>query len=232
MTLGIDLSSMPPDTSACLLEWHAGQARVLRLENACDDDLLDELHVEADATGLDAPLGWPLAFREAVGSWQTTAWNPETRDRMSFRETDEFVRRQFGLRPLSVSTDRISLPAMRAMAFLKRHGIGDASGAERVFEVYPAGALKIWDLPHKGYKKDPEGLGVRRELLAEILEKIPISGADVCLASGHAFDALIAAIVTHEALRGRTVGPPTENSKTEGWIHLPMGWPTGGKKFQ
>lgn len=221
VTLGIDLSSMPPDTSACLLEWKSEEARVLSLESGCTDETLDRLHAKADATGIDAPLGWPLDFRTAVSSWQETEWNPEIRDHLSYRETDHFVRTHFGLRPLSVSTDRIALPGMRAMAFLRRHGISDCSGAAGVYEVYPAGALKVWGLPHTGYKKDAEGVLVRTRLLHRILEKIPILGAEECLSSAHDFDALIAALVTHEAVMGRTAGPPSENAKSEGWIHLP-----------
>ncbi len=231
ITLGIDLSSMPPDTSACLLEWRSGGARVVCLENECYDATLDHLHAMADATGIDAPLGWPLAFRHAVSSWRASEWTPETRDRMCYRETDHFVRTQFGLRPLSVSTDRIALPAMRAMAFLRRHGIADCSGGSGVYEVYPAGALKVWGLPYKGYKKEPDGAIIRTKLLGHILDKIPIQGAEVCLHSSHAFDALLAALVTREAAMGRSAGPPSKNSVSEGWIHLPTAWPvpTEGK---
>jgi len=42
---------------------------------------------------------------------------------------------------LSVSTDRIALPAMRAMALLHRHGEADKSGDGKFFQVYPAGSL-------------------------------------------------------------------------------------------
>jgi predicted nuclease with RNAse H fold len=232
LTLGIDLSSMPKDTSACLLEWHGQSARVVTIENHCTDDSLDALHAEAAATGIDAPLGWPLAFRGAVQSWQLDQWSPGIRDDLCYRETDIFVRRHLGILPLSVSTDRIALPAMRAMAFLRRHGIKDRSGGEGVYEVYPAGALKAWGLAYRGYKKDPAGLPVRKRLLDRILAGIPVKGAGKCLDSGHAFDALIAAIVTREASAGRTYGPPSENSRSEGWIHLPLAWgPMDGREF-
>jgi predicted nuclease with RNAse H fold len=223
-TLGIDLSSMPKDTSACLLEWHGKSARVVRVENHCTDETLDDLHAVSTATGIDAPLGWPVAFRAAVHSWQADHWSPEIRDRLSYRETDFFVRDLLGIRPLSVSTDRIALPAMRAMAFLRRHGVRDCSGVEGIYEVYPAGALKAWGLSHTGYKKDPGGLPVRERLLERILDWTPVEGAGGCLDSAHAFDALIAAMVTREALMSRTSGIPSENSRSEGWIHLPLPW--------
>lgn len=223
-TLGIDLSSMPKDTSACLLEWQGQSARVVRMENHCTDETLDDLHAASTATGIDAPLGWPTAFREAVHSWQAEHWSPAIRDDLCYRETDLFVRDLLGIRPLSVSTDRIALPSMRAMAFLRRHGVRDCSGIEGIYEVYPAGALKAWGLSHTGYKKDPEGLPVRKRILDRILAWTPVEGAGRCLDSGHAFDALIAAMVTREAQMGRTSGIPSENSKSEGWIHLPLPW--------
>jgi len=59
------------------------------------------------------------------------------RNSLQFRETDSEVRRRIGRWPLSVSTDRIALPAMRAMALLHRHGVTDKSRDENSLKCIP-----------------------------------------------------------------------------------------------
>ena len=154
LTLGIDLASMPKDTAACLVRWERGRAVAEALRVGCSDTDLDALIREADVVGIDAPFGWPDTFRAAVADWTATAWTEDAalRTRLRLRLTDRRVHEQLKLMPLSVSTDRIALPAMRAMALLRRHGVTDRSGDGRFFEVYPAGSLKAWGLPHRGYK--------------------------------------------------------------------------------
>ncbi|MDA7640078.1 hypothetical protein N8787_00435 [Opitutaceae bacterium] len=51
---------------------------------------------------------------------------------MRFRATDKGIRKRLGNWPLSVSTDLIALPAMRAKALLNRHAVKDKSGGEKV----------------------------------------------------------------------------------------------------
>ncbi|MEO6713138.1 MAG: DUF429 domain-containing protein [Mycobacteriales bacterium] len=72
------------------------------------------------------------------------------------RETDRAVHQAVGLWPLSVAADRIGLAAMRAaglLADLADAGRAvDRAGTGVVVEVYPAASLKVWGLPHKGYK--------------------------------------------------------------------------------
>lgn len=106
----------------------------------------------ADWTGIDAPFGWPAEFLEAITQWATQgAWAKRDRDRLRFRETDRFVQRTARL-PLSVSSDRIAVPAMRCASLLtalgeRRAGAGgsiDRSGDDRVVEVYPGAALVQW----------------------------------------------------------------------------------------
>ena len=143
LTLGIDLASMPKDTAACLVRWERGRASAETPRLGCTDADLDALIRETDVVGIDAPFGWPDAFRAAVADWTATTWTEDAalRTRLRLRLTDRRVHEQLGLMPLSVSTDRIALPAMRAMALLHRHGVTDRSGDGRFFEVYPAGSL-------------------------------------------------------------------------------------------
>lgn len=233
LTLGIDLSSQPKDTAACLIDWRDGRVAVRETSLHCDDATLDALIRTADAVGIDAPLGWPDAFTEAVGNWTATTWvgEVEFQKNLRLRRTDRFIQDHHKLTPLSVSTDRIALPAMRAMALLARHGVTDRSGADgKFFEVYPAGSLKQWGLHPRGYKGDDATAVARRHaLLGRLRQALPtLIVADSCVETDHAFDALIASLTTRAAATRRTIGAPPEHiasSRREGWIHLPITWP-------
>jgi predicted nuclease with RNAse H fold len=232
-TLGIDLSSMPPGTAVCLITWEKGRAVAGPATLGCDDRQLDALIEEADVIGVDAPLGWPAPFVAAVGEWTLSEWNEEIRDRFSLRETDRHVRQQSGVRPLSVSSDRIALPAMRAMALLKRHGVTDRSGAGRFFEVYPAGSLAMWQLtPKESYKKNTEeSSAARRDILRALRRQLPwLEVPDSYADDADGLDSLLAALTARAAAQGLThrpeAGTKADLARIEGWIHLPSGWPT------
>ncbi len=232
ITLGIDLSSQPAGTAACTLEWTTKTARAHSPRIACTDDELDVQIAKADAVGLDAPLGWPVDFVRAVAGWQETTWNPELRDRLRFRETDREVRRRLGLLPLSVSTDLIALPAMRAMALLHRHGVTDRSGDGRFFEVYPAASLRVWGWAHRGYKaaRDTAALRARTTMLDQIRTALDwLDVPDAYAETADALDSLLAALTTGLAATGRTHRPtPAQlpSARVEGWIHLPTEQPS------
>lgn len=226
--LGIDLASQPTRTAACLLDWHDGRVVGCALERGCDDATLDALARQADAIGIDAPFGWPRPFREAVGSWKHESWDTDLRDRLRFRETDRFVQRLHPEnRPLSVSTDLVSLPGMRAMAFLRRHGVTDLSGDGRYFEVYPAASLRAWSLPATGYKKarDPKSTALRREIVARLTGRFgPFDPPEEILADADCLDAWIAAATACLAALGQTHPADEharESAREEGWIHVP-----------
>ena len=238
ISIGIDLSSMPAGTALCSVLWQGDRASVIRAELGCGDDALDGAIAEAQsagdyAVGIDAPLGWPQPFAAAVGKWSLEHWDPTARDRLRFRRTDLWVREHFDLQPLSVSSDLIALPAMRAMALLHRHGVTDRSGAGDwpFFEVYPAGSLAQWDLPSRGYKKagDP---APRRHLLREIQRHLPsleLGDEAPFLQSADVLDALIASLAVRAAWQGHSHRPAAadrELAAQEGWIHLPKAWPT------
>ncbi len=232
ITLGIDLASMPADTAACLVRWERGRAIAAAPRVGCTDADLDALIREADVIGIDAPFGWPEAFRAAVADWTATTWtdNDALRTNLRLRLTDRHVREQLGLMPLSVSTDRIALPAMRAMALLRRHGVTDHSGDGRFYEVYPAGSLKAWKLPHRGYKGPGKPERTQRTAtlrrLRAALPWLQIPAA--CAATDHGLDALLAALTARCCTTGDSTTPPgTERpvAACEGWIHLPTAWP-------
>ncbi|MBE36671.1 MAG: hypothetical protein CMI16_14130 [Opitutaceae bacterium] len=231
ITLGIDLASQLENTAVCAIEWTATEAIVRDIKLGCTDVYLDELIAKAAAVGIDAPLGWPEAFTAAVADWSHLEWTKELRDQMRFRLTDFKVRELHGKWPLSVSSDLIALPAMRAMSLLQRHQVTDRSGcSEPFFEVYPAASLKAWGFQSQGYKGSkgtaPQS---RANILDSILSAMPwLKCADLCAKDDNLLDALVAALTTHQAFQKETLRPTTVELPTaakEGWIHLPSAPP-------
>ena len=231
ITLGIDLSSMPKATAACLINWRYERAEVKPPILRCTDDKLDILISQANAIGIDAPFGWPRAFVEAVASWQLNAWSSDIRKQLQFRETDLHVQRETGIWPLSVTSNFIALPAMRAMALLQRHGVTDRSGDGRFFEVYPAGSLHCWKMRSRGYKRIDEACaGFRQGILKELRVELPwLEVSETYADSSDSLDALVASLTVRAAVQGSTGAPnPTQRevARLEGWIHLPTNFPT------
>lgn len=215
ITLGIDLSAQPRGTGACRIRWERREAIVEHVAVGVDDDLLRELAAESDKTGIDVPFGWPDAFVEAItahregGPWPDTALH-----QLRFRRTDLHVQRETGKWPLSVSTDRIGITAFRAARLLS-HASADRTGAGPLVEVYPAAALRRWEL-----EPSLEALAGRTASWLAI----PRESNAVLGTSRDAFDALVASLVTRAAALG--LCDPIDRQDIdaagrEGWIALP-----------
>jgi predicted nuclease with RNAse H fold len=236
ITAGVDLASQAAKTAACVIDWSDQRATVVELTLGVDDDSISALITRVDKLGIDVPLGWPIAFAEAVvgysvdGSWPTEYRHTDNAN-YRYRRTDLWVWKNLGTSPpLSVSADRISLPAMRAAALLShvpQHSARDGSGV--VVEVYPAAALRRWGLRSRQYKRK-ENSDARRELVARLLTEttwlsIESSGVDLCIDSDDAFDALVAALVARAAAMELVEPIPGEdltNALREGWIAVPI----------
>jgi predicted RNase H-like nuclease len=153
--------------------------------------------------------------------------------------TDEVVHQRVGVLPLSVSSDRIGVTAMRCAGLLDALAAAgdpvDRDGRGRVVEVYPAAALKQWGLAHHGYKSSAapaKAQQARVQALDQLRAALPTlvldhSTIERCQDSHDAFDALVCALIARAAARGltRMPGPDaeTERARIEGWIHLPDG---------
>ncbi len=235
ITLGIDLSSAKEGTAACVIEWKKTRALVRETVRGCGDEdlqkLIDDVLKNKDGVvGIDAPFGWPRAFVEAITNWKEKEWSKDVRKRLQFRETDRFVTEKLGIWPLSVSTDRIALPAMRVNALLRRYGNKDRSGGPKFFEVYPAASLKSWGLQHNGYKRvDVECKRLRRRILSGLRKQLPwLEVDDDYAADSDALDALIASLTVRAAAQGLTIKPRRDQiaaARREGWIHFPTAFP-------
>ena len=231
ITLGIDLSSQPEQTATCFVRWDGEVVIREPVVGASDEDLSAAIP-QADKVGIDVPLGWPDAFVTAVASYQLgQKWpGPHSDPRLRLRETDRFVWSKIGRPPLSVSTDKIAMPAMRAAWLLSNLADpSDRIGASRIVEVYPAAALVRWGFDASRYKGE-KGRSIRLALVEAFEDRIRgwvrLDGAvrDKCLASDNAFDALVAALVARAAAEGLCDEVPSscvEVAHREGWIALP-----------
>ena len=230
ITLGIDMSSQPKGTAACAVTWEADRAAAATPCLGCNDGMLSAMIAKSHAVGIDAPFGWPAEFAVAVGAWSFTSWTPQLRKQLCFRVTDRFVHKELGRWPLSVSSDRIALPAMRTFALLVRYGVTDRSGDKNFYEVYPVASLTRWGLTSKGYKKNtPDHKQARERILSGLRQTMPwLVVPDACATTGDGLDALIASLTTRAATQGRTLRPTPEQApyaRCEGWIHLPTELP-------
>lgn len=246
LTLGIDLSAQPEKTALCSIRWHGGEVEIEELRTNCDNDALLARMLSADWIGIDAPFGWPELFVTTIKRWAGRGtWPKVERDELRFRETDRFVKETARL-PLSVSTDRIGICAMRCAALLtefakQRPGSSkwvDRSGADQVVEVYPGASLPQWSdegadlrLDPGGYKGTKSEAVTKRERLIEGLEKaapwlrLNPDHREQCLKTDDALDAVLCALIARAAQCGQTMAPETkeqaELAPIEGWTHLP-----------
>ncbi len=233
-TLGVDLAAADENTALCLVQWGRGAPWVERLiPRGGSDALIIELAADADVVAIDAPFGWPTPFVDVLASYQTgAAWPRQRPHDLWFRRTDVRAQGKTGGRwPLSVSSDRIARPAERAVRLLTLLGSsGQAAardGSDAVIEVYPAGALRCWEINADGYK-NADARQVRERVRDQLLGAV---GLDVgeheraeLAAADHPLDALIASLVGRAFGLGRTTLPGEEDldaARREGWIHLP-----------
>ena len=223
--MGIDLAAAPANTAVAVVDW-----TTLVVEPALvgvSDGGLVEAVLRADRVGIDCPIGWPVEFVRAVSAHERREpWpgrdEPDRADytrRLRFRRTDLEVQQRTGRWPLSVSTDRLGVTATRCAWLLDRAEtlLGepvDRTGAGRFAEVYPALSRRVW------------GLSATRDL-DEVRARLPrlsfVDTADYAR-NEHAFDALIAALVSRAVALGLTHAPKPDDADlaaVEGWIRLP-----------
>ena len=215
-TLGVDLASSPAKTAACVIRWENHSARVQHLQAGVDDDELRRLAADVDKVGIDVPFGWPEGFVASVSAHrEMEAWPGFDSVELRLRRTDEFIWRETGRPPLSVSADRLAVPAFRAARLLSEWQ-ADRTGAGRFVEVYPRAARARF------------GLGQTRSIteLGECATWLTLAPDQqlACEQNSDCFDALVSALVARaSALRLCEPIPDDllESARREGWIALP-----------
>lgn len=232
---GVDLSAEPPRTAVAILE-SGNQWRVINLVLGATNADIVEISGGASKIGIDCPLGWPVDFVEFVATHSAAASlvrSPEMdlawRQRLTFRETDRDVLARTGQRPLSVAANLLGLVALRCAVLLddlaargrdiRRDGLGG------VVEVYPAAALRIWNLPTRSYKTDKAARSLLVEELKFAAPFLDLGDHEtLCRDSADAFDAVIASLVAMASALESCAPIPAEYAdvaKREGWIAVP-----------
>lgn len=233
---GLDLSAEPKGTALSVLEVSSVGVKLQTLELGLRDSQIVAAATSVGKIGIDCALGWPIEFVEFLQ--QHAAATPESspfegsielRRTLAYRETDRMVREETKRWPLSVSTDRLGMAAIRCAGLLSAIAATGANtsraGEGLVVEVYPAASMRIWQLDSAGYRNDAD---VRARLLRDLCTVAPwlvVSGHEALLTESHdAFDSLIAALATLAVVVGHATKPPEhmlERARVEGWVHLP-----------
>ncbi len=235
LTVGVDLAAEPKNTAVAVLEWTTDAVVVVSIACPADDAAIVAACDGAAKIGIDCPLGWPEEFVEFVtahraGRPVAAADTIAARRPLAYRATDVHCQR-LGMRPLSVSADRIGHAAFRAAGLLTQLGSGtDRSGAGRIVETYPAGSLRRWGgFAVHGYK-GRAGIDALTQNAAALLAALPLHFADPLdgqrfTSVDHVFDAVVAAITARLAMVAGRVEPiPPELrdlARVEGWIAVP-----------
>lgn len=239
-TLGIDLAADPKKTAIAVIEWRASSAELVELRLPVTDAEIVELFRSTDFTGIDCPVGWPESFvpfllAHAHGDSDAVLAHDglDGRRTLAYRDTDRFVTAQTGLRPLSVSADRLAHPAMRCAVLQakigQRFGVQPLDGSGKLAEVYPAASLRCWGLASRKYKgagaAETATRGVIVEELVAVAPWLDIGEHRASMiASDDQLDAVIASLTARAVAVGRTLSPDADHQRraaVEGWIHIP-----------
>jgi hypothetical protein len=237
-TVGVDLAAEPAGTAIAVIEWGASAARLVDVDFPGGDQAVLRHAKEAAKVGIDCPLGWPDTFVEFVRAHRdgraglpASGTSAEWRRSLAYRHTDERVRSELNLIPLSVATDRIGVTAMRAaqlqVALADAGHSVDRAGAGLLVEVYPAAGLLRWGLPHRRYKGSAarDSLGTTVDRLTTAAPWLDLGDFEqACRHTDHVFDAVVSALLARAAAVGHTIAPPPEQqaaAEREGWIAIP-----------
>lgn len=238
LTIGVDLAAEPARTALAAVEWHDGGARVRSLALGASDTDIVETSRGAVSVGIDCAFGWPVEFAAFVMAHTRREVAPrelagrDWRRRMAYRETDRVAREVTGRWPLSVSTDRLGMTAMRCAELLDAFAASgedvDRSGRGRLAEVYPAAALRLWGIETTGYKTRPEAVALAVGSLRRAVPwlEVPAEALALMARSNDAFDAVVAALNARAHALGLTLPVPEavqSTAEAEGWIALPIG---------
>jgi predicted nuclease with RNAse H fold len=235
-TAGVDLAAQDNRTALAEVFWGESGAVLESVRLGVDNDAIVAAAQRVRVVGIDCPIGWPAAFTDLLIAARGDVVRPDAgadddaRRPLAYRLTDHVVRATAGRWPLSVSADRIAYPAMRCAGLLARIAATGApvrrdGASSRVAEVYPAAALRVWQLPTPGYKTDPAARAGLVKALGTQASWLNWGGhQQACVDSDDVLDAVVCALVAGAVAAGRTGAPTSDQqvlAREEGWIHLP-----------
>lgn len=223
-TLGVGFAAQPKNTALCEILWDGTAATIVKVADSVTDDDVRVLVTSPPSRviGVDVPFGWPIRFVQFVQAHLSRVTPPVAASmaELRLRETDRYVGETFKKHPLSVSTDRIGLPALRWAQLLDEFGVANRAGDGQFFEVSPALARRVWGLD----ERDDEVALVQVTARCSVAYAAP-GFAETLLANGRVFDAFLCSLVTRAAVLGLTHPPPpalASAADAEGWIHVPQ----------
>jgi hypothetical protein len=127
LTAGVDLAAEPKGTALATIEWKKTSAALVDLQLGVVDEQIVEAAKHVDKLGIDCALGWPIEFVDFLNQHSNSKSKAQPdggmdwRRQVSFRESDRHVKAVTGKWPLSVSTDRLGLTAMRCAGLQGPH---------------------------------------------------------------------------------------------------------------
>ena len=184
------------------------------------------------------PTSWHPSPPARHGSaWTVRSAGPTRSSTSSARTTPRPTRcsgpsrERIGRWPLSVSTDRLGVTALRGAGLLRRLAAAgfpvDRAAEGRLFEVYPGGSLRLWGFDTTGYRVDAARRAVLLDALRERAPWFEVGGfAGLAIRKADAFDAVIAALATRAGALGLFPAPTPDMlavARREGWVVLPDG---------
>ncbi|MGE3274946.1 MAG: DUF429 domain-containing protein [Vicinamibacterales bacterium] len=240
-TLGIDFATEPTAAAFCMIDWAGPAPRIVegpsRPVHRDWSDLHDRIG-KADKVAIDVPLGWPVPFTEAIAAHAGRKPWPSPRADCLLRTTDKIVagmtdsgggRRRA---PLSVSANLIGATAMEAASMLSRYAVDRSGVRGAICEVYPAVALRCWDLPDVGYKgTSPAAAPIRGAIVEGLAGALHWLRGDprtvgLLRLNDDFLDAFVCALLARLVAIGRANGPCSSEAQRlaeiEGWIWIPV----------
>lgn len=175
---------------------------------------------------IDAPLGWPAEMGANLAIHEAGQVLDVTSDLLFRRETDRFVKEKAGKQSLDVGADRIARTAHAALKILSATGSMPPLAWKSYFEdvavieVYPAATLKIYGLPHVGYKESSKQ-PVRRAILNGLQAKLTIIDDRPLIDDADVLDAVVCVLAGVDFLSDACYQPEdVMRANKEGWIWI------------
>lgn len=234
--IGVDCATQPIKTGLALGEWKNEECNILEVRKVSRSislvDILSRwLEDKIALISMDAPLGWPIKMAGLISTHKAGQSLDIESDFLFSRDTDRFVYKKTGKRPLDVGADKIARTALSSINLLGE--LRTKTGMEiplawtpeiqqtSVIEVYPAATLKIHGFRYDGYKG-----GIKKEERKEIIRsldtllKLPEDVSNL-ERNDDLLDAVICVLSGLEFLTGNAYPPEEpEIAEKEGWIWI------------
>lgn len=232
--IGIDCATDPQKRGVAIALWKNGFCSVSAVETGLSDrDIADKVvHLKKRSErlllALDAPLGWPEALGKSLVGHQAGEHIHCQANYLFRRETDRFIREEFGKQPLDVGADRIARTAHSALCLLEEISktlstavplawYGNFTGIAAI-EVYPAATLIAHGLPSGGYKKSTDQ-STREAIISGLPDYIHVAVSALVLENADALDAAICVLAATDFIHGISCRPNDPAlARKEGWI--------------